>query len=160
MFTDAYRGRGVSRFMCTYALTLSLFMFLSYGVWFYLQKCNFTFIQKGCVCQKWLFFSNEINFCCNEISFFFTLNGFSEPNLAKTVLILIKYILRHTLNFSVTSYFEKILYSGDLFERCLRGLFERDLFQRLFYIDIYRRCFILMLLLLLLLFNVIAVAVS
>ena len=32
MFTDAYRGRGVSRFMCTYALTLSLFVFLSYGV--------------------------------------------------------------------------------------------------------------------------------
>ena len=36
MFTDAYRGREVSRFMCTYALTLSLFMFLSYGVLFYL----------------------------------------------------------------------------------------------------------------------------
>ena len=32
MFADAYRGRGVLRFMCTYALTLSLFMFLSYGV--------------------------------------------------------------------------------------------------------------------------------
>ena len=32
MFTGAYRGGGVSRFMCTYALTLSLFMFLSYGV--------------------------------------------------------------------------------------------------------------------------------
>ena len=71
MFTDAYRGRGVSRFMCTYALTLSLFMFLSYGVLFYLQKFNLTFIQKGCVCQKWLFFSNEINFYCNEISLFY-----------------------------------------------------------------------------------------
>ena len=32
MFTDAYRQRGVSRFMCTNALALSLFMFLSYGV--------------------------------------------------------------------------------------------------------------------------------
>ena len=31
MLTDAYRGREVSRFMCTYALTLSFFMFLSYG---------------------------------------------------------------------------------------------------------------------------------
>ena len=30
MFTDAYRGRGVSHFMCTYALTLSLFMFFRY----------------------------------------------------------------------------------------------------------------------------------
>ena len=26
--------------------------------------------QKGCVRQKRLFFSNEINFCCHEISFF------------------------------------------------------------------------------------------
>ena len=48
-----------------------LFMFLSNGVSFYLQKFNLTFIQKGCVCQKWLFFSNEINFCCNEISFLY-----------------------------------------------------------------------------------------
>ena len=32
MFTDVYWERGISRFMCTYALTLSLFMFLSYGV--------------------------------------------------------------------------------------------------------------------------------
>ena len=23
-------------------------------------------LKKGCVCQKWLFFSNEINFCCNK----------------------------------------------------------------------------------------------
>ena len=30
MFTNAYRGRGVSHFMCTYALTLSLFMFFRY----------------------------------------------------------------------------------------------------------------------------------
>ena len=71
MFTDAYRGRGVSRFMCTYAFTLSLFMFLSYGVLFYLQKFNITFIQNGCVCKKQLFFSTEINFCFNDISFFY-----------------------------------------------------------------------------------------
>ena len=32
MFTDVYWERGISRFMCTYALTLSLFMFLSYGI--------------------------------------------------------------------------------------------------------------------------------
>ena len=32
MFTDVYWERGISRFMYTYALTLSLFMFLSYGV--------------------------------------------------------------------------------------------------------------------------------
>ena len=103
MFTDAYRGRGVSFFMCTYALTLSLFLFLSFGVVFYLQKFNLTF-KKGCACQKWLFFSNEINFCFNEIKFFVTLNCFFEPNLAKMVLILNK-----TRNFSVTSYFEIIL---------------------------------------------------
>ena len=70
MRKGAYRGRGVSHLMCTYALTLSLFIFLSYGVLFYLQKFNHTFIQKGYVCQKQLFFSNEINFCCNDISLF------------------------------------------------------------------------------------------
>ena len=32
MFTDGYRGRGVSHFMCTYTLALSLFTVLSYGV--------------------------------------------------------------------------------------------------------------------------------
>ena len=97
MFTDAYRGRGVSPFMCTYALTLSLFMFLSYDVWFYLQKINLIFIQKGCACQKWLFFSNEINFSCNEISYFY--------------FKLLLQNLRYTLNFIVTPYFEKILCS-------------------------------------------------
>ena len=54
-------------------------------------------------------FSNEINFCCNEISFFINLNCFSEPKLAKTVLILIKQNLRYTLNFSETPYFKKVL---------------------------------------------------
>ena len=38
MCTGVYRGRGVSRLMCTYAVTLFLFMFLSCGVLFYLQK--------------------------------------------------------------------------------------------------------------------------
>ena len=71
MCTGAYRERGLSRFMCTYALTPSLFMFLSYGLLFYLREFNLPFIQKGCVCQKWLFFSNEINLCSNEISFFY-----------------------------------------------------------------------------------------
>ena len=36
MFTDAYRGGRVSRLMYMHALTLSLFMFLSYGVLLYL----------------------------------------------------------------------------------------------------------------------------
>ena len=108
---------------------------------------HLTFIVKGCVCQKWLFLSNEINFCCNEISFF-TLNCFSEPKLAKTILIFFKQNLMYTLNFSVTPYFEK---------SCVAQ--HRDLFEKLFYIDIYRHCFILLLLLLLLLLNVISVAV-
>ena len=34
MCAGAYRGRGVSRLKCTYALALYLFMFLSYGVLF------------------------------------------------------------------------------------------------------------------------------
>ena len=36
MCTGAYRGRGISRLLCTYALTISLFTFLFYGVLFYL----------------------------------------------------------------------------------------------------------------------------
>ena len=47
MFTEACRGGGVSCFMCTYALTLSLFMFLSYGILLYFWKFNLTFIQKS-----------------------------------------------------------------------------------------------------------------
>ena len=51
----AHMGRG-SRFMCTYALTLYLFMFLAafwpYSVLFYLQKLNLLFIQKRCVQQQ------------------------------------------------------------------------------------------------------------
>ena len=46
MFTDAYRGRGVSRFMCTYTRTLPLFMFLSYGVLFYLFNLTFPSFKK------------------------------------------------------------------------------------------------------------------
>ena len=46
----------VSRLMCKYALTPSLFMFLeacfSYRVLYYLQKFNLTFIQVRCVRQK------------------------------------------------------------------------------------------------------------
>ena len=59
MFADAYRGRGVSRVMCTYALTLSLFMFLSYGVlwqqvaisirlFFTWVLCIYIILDKGC----------------------------------------------------------------------------------------------------------------
>ena len=63
MFTDAYKGREVSRFMCTYALTLSLCMFLSYGVlwqqvtvstrlfstWLLcIYMCIYIILDKGC----------------------------------------------------------------------------------------------------------------
>ena len=83
---------------------------LSCGVLFYLQKFNLIFIQKERFCQKLLFFSNEINFCCRKISFF-TLSCFSESKLVKTLLILIKQNLRFTLYFSVIPYFENILCS-------------------------------------------------
>ena len=71
MCTGAYRGRGVLRLMCMYALTLSFFMFLSYSILFYMQNFNLIFIQKGCIYQKWLVFSNDINFYYNETSFFY-----------------------------------------------------------------------------------------
>ena len=60
-----------------------------YSVLFYLLKVNLTFIQKRCVRQKRLFFSNEINFCRHEVSFFH-LKLFLLLKLAKTLLILMK----------------------------------------------------------------------
>ena len=110
MFTDTYRGRRVSYFMCTYALTRSLFMFLSYGVLVYLQKFNPTFFQKGCVCQKWLFFSNESKFCCNEISFFY-LNLLFQTNVSQNGFNFHQTESLVYPKFSVTPSFEKILCS-------------------------------------------------
>ena len=143
MFADAYRGRGVSGFMCKYALTRLFSCFCLMLSCFICRNLTLPSFKKGL-----LFFSNEINFCCNEISFFY-FKLLYEPKLAKTVLILIKQNLRYILNFSVTPYFEK---------SCVAQ--HGDLFDRLFYIDTYRHCFIVLSLLLLLLLNVIAVAVS
>ena len=42
--------------------------FLSYSFLFYLQKFYLTFIQKGHVRERRLFFSNKINFCRHETS--------------------------------------------------------------------------------------------
>ena len=57
-----------------YPRTTSLFIFLgflSYSDLFDVLEFNLTFIQKNCVPQKLLFFSNKINFCRHEISFFY-----------------------------------------------------------------------------------------
>ena len=70
------KGGGMPCLIYTYALTLSHFLFsatfLTYSVVFYLFSLIFKliFIPKRYVCQKWLFFSNDINLCCHEISFF------------------------------------------------------------------------------------------
>ena len=143
MFANAYRGRWVSRFMCTYALTRLFSCFCLMLSCFICRNLILPSFKKGV-----LFFSNEINFCCNEISFF-NFKLLYEPKLAKTVLILIKQNLRYILNFSVTPCFEK---------SCVAQ--HGDLFERLFYIDTYRHCFIILSLLSLLLLNVISVAVS
>ena len=67
------RMGGVTRFMCTYALALSLFMFLGaclhYGVWCYLYKFTLTLIQIRRICQNELFFCKEISVCHHEIRF-------------------------------------------------------------------------------------------
>ena len=70
---NAYRciqGEMVSRLICTYAPFHVLAVFSSYSVLFYLQKFDFTFILKSCVCQKRLVFPNELNFCRHKICFF------------------------------------------------------------------------------------------
>ena len=100
-------------FMCKYALhyLFSCFcLMVSCFICRNLTLPSFKNSKKVCLSEM-VIFSSKINFCCDEISFFFTLNCFSEPKLAKTVLILIKQNLRYTLKFSVTPYFEKILCS-------------------------------------------------
>ena len=57
---------------------------------------------------------------------------FSEPKLAKTVLILIKQNLRCTLSFSVTIYFEKILCS--IARRFISEVILYRYLQTLFYV--------------------------
>ena len=134
-------GRGgVPRLMCTYALTISTFMFLaaflSYGVLFYLWKFNLTFIQIRCVGQKRLFSSNENSACRHEITFF-TLNHFCEPKLAKTLLVFLKQ--------NLTLYFRVILWKIHVQRSAgnKHTLFF-ILFNKLFNVDIYRVCFILL----------------
>ena len=119
MFTGAYRGRGARRLMCSYALTPFLFMFSAYGV-FYLQKFNLSFIQEGCFFQKWLFFSNEINFCCKKIKVF-------RSKVSQTFLILIKQNL-NVYSLDVTSEKPCVAQHGDLFDK-------------VFNIDFYRACY-------------------
>ena len=56
MFTDVYRGREVSRFMRTYALTVSLFMFLfiiatihHFNTFIFTWVlCIYVILDKGC----------------------------------------------------------------------------------------------------------------
>ena len=71
MSTAAYRGRGCHA-LCVHSHSHYLFSYfsLSHSFLFHLQKLNVNFIQKRCVCHKRLFFSDEINFCLHEISFF------------------------------------------------------------------------------------------
>ena len=56
---------------------------------FICKNLTLPLFKKDCLCRKWLFFSNEINLCCHEISFF-TLNSISGQKLGKTLLILVK----------------------------------------------------------------------
>ena len=69
------QGEELLRLMCTYALALSLFMFLAAFscLILYCFICrNLTSpLFKKCVREKQLFSSNKINFCRHEISFFY-----------------------------------------------------------------------------------------
>ena len=137
MFADAYRGRGVSGFMCKYALTRLFSCFCLMLSCFICRNLTLPSFKKGV-----LFFSNEINFCCNEISFFYFKLLFPTK------------VSQNGFNFNQTESYVYSKFQSDTL------VSHGDLFKRLFYINIYRHCFILLLLLLLLLLNVIAVAVS
>ena len=90
---------------------------------FICRNVTLFFFQKRCVHQKRLFFSNEINFCRLEISFFY-LRVFCGAKLAKTLLILIKQNLRYTLYFRMISYFEKSLCRVFYLTNYLQSLFD------------------------------------
>ena len=90
--TAAYRGRGCHTL---YVHTYLHYRFSCFWHHFcFIMSCficrNLTLLLfKICFCQKRLFFSNEINLCRHETSFFH-LKLFLLSNLAKRLLILIK----------------------------------------------------------------------
>ena len=99
---------------------------------------------KGCVCQKWLFLSNDIKFP-QEISLFYFKLFFRTK------------VSQNAFNFNqIDSKFQ----CDTLTLKKACAVQHGNLFDKSFYSDIYRACFILLLLLLLLLLNVITVAVS
>ena len=56
MFTDVYREGRVSRFMCTYALTLCLFMFCHMVFCFVCRNLTFPSFKKGVFVKNGYFF--------------------------------------------------------------------------------------------------------
>ena len=83
MCAAAYRGRGCH---AVYVDTLSLFkflaVFLSYSVLLYCRNLTWPLFRKDVFVRNGYFFSNEINLCRQEISFFYL-----KPKLAETNFI-------------------------------------------------------------------------
>ena len=155
-------GEGVTRFMWAYILTrlhslTSVFQFLvsffSYSVWFCLQKFKFSLIQKRSVDQKRLFFSNKINFYRHETSYF-DLKLFLPKQSQKAFSF-------NQIESQIHSIFQyDTLLSKNPVQRSAENkvYFIIFLFSKLFNVDIYRVCLILLFLLMLL--NVITFAIS
>ena len=103
MFADAYRRRGLSCFMCAYAPTLSLFMFLSYEVLLYLQKYNFSFIQKVCIRNGYFSPLRLISVVMKSAFFYFKLlfrikvsqNGFNFNQIKNIILAILEILVWH-----------------------------------------------------------------
>ena len=103
-------------FVRTYTISFHVF-----GLWCLLfVEIYLSFIQEGCFFQKWLFFSNEINFCCKKIKVF-------RSKVSQTFLILIKQNL-NVYSLDVTSEKPCVAQHGDLFDK-------------VFNIDFYRACY-------------------
>ena len=85
MFTDGYRGRGVSHFMCTYALALSLFTVVSYGVlWQQVTWVLCIYIIFDKVCHILYIFGLNSTVCrhiegvhlsSNQVNYYFMMDG-------------------------------------------------------------------------------------
>ena len=85
----AYRGRGVSPLMCTYTLTLSLFMFCLMMSLFCLYYLTLPSFKMGFFVRN-VYFSPMRSISVVMKYAIFILNCLSEPKIAKTLSILIK----------------------------------------------------------------------
>ena len=72
--------KGITSHVYVRTYTISFHIFCLMVSCFIYRNLTLPSFKKG---QKWLFFSNEINFCCNEIIFFFYFKLFFRTKISQ-----------------------------------------------------------------------------